>query len=283
MGFAWNCGVEWDLYSFLWSELKILIRLLQHIRNKICFATRCRNSGWFVNSFVMVVWKNICSVVLCTQNFDWKKFSWENHYKTIQKTVRIDRSSHGIWQHMIGIWLPCPPLDEPLKHFVDQTNVALHKPVFLSSTAGSHPADLAVDGNDRINPRFCAKTTNSRSGPWLVVDLQADILVSSVTITNGGSVQLFETLFGEFRPRILHHNSTLFLVSAIHQTLVEESSLLFLVTRFICKKWHNLLCSAGADPELLLEGGANHQPGARNEYLNKNFRKTAWNWRNFGP
>ena len=33
------------------------------------------------------------------------------------------------------------------------------------------------------------------------------------------------------------------------------------------------ILTAGADPELLLGGGANHQPGAPTEYINNIFQK----------
>ena len=36
-----------------------------------------------------------------------------------------------------------------------------------------------------------------------------------------------------------------------------------------------------ADPELLLGGGANHQPGAPTEYINKIFRKNCMKFKKF--
>ena len=61
----------------------------------------------------------------------------------------------------------------------------MKKPAFMSSTDGNNTAELAVDGDSRIHPRLCARTTN-QLGPWLVGDLQAEFLVAGVTITNGG-------------------------------------------------------------------------------------------------
>ena len=65
--------------------------------------------------------------------------------------------------------------------------MALNKPAFISSTDGNSTAELAVNGDIRIHPKLCARTTN-QWGPWLVGDLQAEFLVAGVTITNGGSV-----------------------------------------------------------------------------------------------
>ena len=57
----------------------------------------------------------------------------------------------------------------------------------MSSTDGNNTAELAVDGDSRIDPKLCARTTN-QSGPWLVSDLQAEFLVAGIAITNGGLV-----------------------------------------------------------------------------------------------
>ena len=55
----------------------------------------------------------------------------------------------------------------------DQVNVAANKPAFMSSTDGNNTADLAVDGNARVDPKFCSRT-DLQSLPWFVVNLQAE-------------------------------------------------------------------------------------------------------------
>ena len=68
-------------------------------------------------------------------------------------------------------------------------NVALNKPTFTSSTDGNNTAELAVDGDARVDPKFCSQTTN-QIGAWLIVNLQAEFWISSIIITNGGLVHL---------------------------------------------------------------------------------------------
>ena len=72
---------------------------------------------------------------------------------------------------------------------VDQKNVAVNKPAFMSSTLRNNSTELTVDGDNRIHPKLCAWATN-QWGPWLVVNLQAEFWISSVIITNGGLPRL---------------------------------------------------------------------------------------------
>ena len=67
--------------------------------------------------------------------------------------------------------------------------MVVKKPAFMSSTDGNNTAELAVDGDIRIHPMLFARTTN-QEGPWLVVNMQDEVWISSVIITNGGEPRL---------------------------------------------------------------------------------------------
>ncbi len=69
-----------------------------------------------------------------------------------------------------------------------QRNLALNKPAYQSSDYGSTAlAGKAVDGNADSNWASGSCThTKKEQGAWWAVDLQAEVTVNSVKVTNRG-------------------------------------------------------------------------------------------------